>query len=294
MNCQIQPEGVPFSYTKGLFDKQVTSRNPIAIPFRLKKEKVLPADQLTFLSNDSTYIANLSDKSRAYLASLGISDPDNPAPLENNLPAYALIWLHALAVGFSPAYLRENADGVRQDYPRIPLPASRAHLFASAALGKQIAALLDSDIPLPGVTSGEIRPDLKSIARLRRVDESQIDPQRGDLALTAGWGHSGKDGVVMPGQGKIVAGGGSLDVYLNDSVYWQNIPSEVWEYAIGGYQVIKKWLSYRENKILGRALTVEEAREVTGIARRLTAIIALHPSLDANYLQIKENLYPWD
>ena len=98
----------------------------------------------------------------------------------------------------------------------------------------------------------------------------------------------------MPGQGKIVAGGGSLDVYLNDSVYWQNIPSEVWEYAIGGYQVIKKWLSYRENKILGRALTVEEAREVTGIARRLTAIIALHPSLDANYLQIKENLYPWD
>jgi hypothetical protein len=27
---------------------------------------------------------------------------------------------------------------------------------------------------------------------------------------------------------------------------WRNIPTKVWGYHIGGYQVIKKWLSYRE------------------------------------------------
>jgi hypothetical protein len=46
----------------------------------------------------------------------------------------------------------------------------------------------------------------------------------------------------------------------------------VWEYTIGGYQVIKKWLSYRESELLGRALTLAEANEVRDTARRLTAI----------------------
>ena len=55
----------------------------------------------------------------------------------------------------------------------------------------------------------------------------------------------------------------TLDIYLNGTAYWRNIPRNVWEYYIGGYQVIKKWLSYREDEILGRALKPEEAREVT-------------------------------
>ena len=29
------------------------------------------------------------------------------------------------------------------------------------------------------------------------------------------------------------------------------MPANVWEYYIGGYQVIKKWLSYREQELLG-------------------------------------------
>ena len=44
----------------------------------------------------------------------------------------------------------------------------------------------------------------------------------------------------------------TCDVYLNDTAYWKNIPANVWEYFIGGYQVIKKWLSYREQELLGR------------------------------------------
>jgi hypothetical protein len=33
----------------------------------------------------------------------------------------------------------------------------------------------------------------------------------------------------------------------------------VWYDAIGGHQLIKKWLSDREHKLLGRALTPNEA-----------------------------------
>ena len=57
----------------------------------------------------------------------------------------------------------------------------------------------------------------------------------------------------------------------------------MWSYTIGGYQVIKKWLSYRERPLLGRDLTPDEARYVTEMARRIAAILLLEPALDANY-----------
>ena len=53
----------------------------------------------------------------------------------------------------------------------------------------------------------------------------------------------------------------TFDVYLNGEAFWRNVPAAVWNYRLGGYQVLKKWLSYREHAILGRAGEVTE--EVT-------------------------------
>uniref|UniRef100_UPI0025795A6D type ISP restriction/modification enzyme n=1 Tax=Microcystis sp. LSC13-02 TaxID=1895004 RepID=UPI0025795A6D len=78
---------------------------------------------------------------------------------------------------------------------------------------------------------------------------------------------------------------------FDDRAYWQNIPSRVWEYNIGGYQVIKKWLSYREEKLLGRGLTIAEVQEVSEMTRRITAIILLESDLDDNYQNIKTAVY---
>jgi REP element-mobilizing transposase RayT len=152
---------------------------------------------------------------------------------------------------------------------------------------------------------------------LREKDE---DGFKSELAVTAGWGHAGKGGVTMPGKGKIVErdytaaerasnvappsrrqagkmpallGDRTCDVYLNDVAYWSNIPIRVWEYTIGGYQVIKKWLSYREEKLLGRPLSKDEVRYVQEMARRIAAILLLEPTLDANYRAVKEHAYPW-
>jgi hypothetical protein len=89
-------------------------------------------------------------------------------------------------------------------------------------------------------------------------------------------------------------GENTYDVFLNDKAYWANVPAKVWEYTIGGYQVIKKWLSYREEKILGRALTKAEVREeVRDMARRIAAILLLEPALDANYQAVKDHAFPW-
>jgi hypothetical protein len=85
----------------------------------------------------------------------------------------------------------------------------------------------------------------------------------------------------------------TYDVYLNDVAYWKGIPARVWDYTIGGYQVIKKWLSYRELELLDRPLTPEEAREVMNMARRIAAIVLLEPALDVNYQAVKDATYSW-
>ena len=77
----------------------------------------------------------------------------------------------------------------------------------------------------------------------------------------------------------------------NDRAYWCNVPLRVWEYTLGGYQVIKKWLSYREKELLDRSLSVEEARYITEMARRIAAILLLSPVLDANYSAAKQATY---
>jgi hypothetical protein len=57
---------------------------------------------------------------------------------------------------------------------------------------------------------------------------------------------------------------------------------------------MKKWLSYREFAVLGRALTADEVREVMNMARRLTALVLLEPKLNENYAACKNNSYEWN
>src|SRR5207244_3828950 len=68
------------------------------------------------------------------------------------------LFYHTLAVLHAPIYRTENAGALRQDWPRVPLPGTAELLRASAALGRQVAALLDPERPVPGVTSGKLRP----------------------------------------------------------------------------------------------------------------------------------------
>jgi hypothetical protein len=225
-------------------------------------------------------------------------------------------------VGCSPAYLEEHADAIQSDWPRIPLPASRERLETSAALGRRLAELMDTMTPLDGVTAGSLPPAFRAIGAPAPATGQQLNPDAGHLDLTAGWGYSGGNGVTMPGRGKITQreytdqereavqqtaaelgldpeeafhrlGVSTCDVWLNDHAFWRNIPANVWEFYIGGYQVLKKWLAYREKKILGRGLTTDETRHVMHAARRLAAIRLLEPALDANYAAIKLDVLPW-
>ncbi|MBV8576220.1 MAG: N-6 DNA methylase [Acetobacteraceae bacterium] len=149
---------------------------------------------ITFFRKDGS--ANLSPAARAWLSALGLPNPDTDRAIA------ALPWMHALAVGYAPVWLAENADGIRQDWPRVPLPDNADLLRASAALGFRVAALLDPDTPVPGVTAGSIDPVLATVAiPTKRGGKTMSEADR---ALSAGWGHAGKGGAVMPGRGRTI------------------------------------------------------------------------------------------
>ena len=202
-----------------------------------------------------------------------------------------------LSVLHDPAYCEANADALRMDWPRIPLPGwpdgeayDATVTFADlTARGRAIATLLDSDVPIPGVTQGSLHLEFVTVAVPTTADGHNMTGE--DFAVTAGWGHYGRDNAVMPGKGRIVErtltpservalgdkqlvlGETTFDVYLNARAFWCNVPYAVWNYKLGGYQVLKKWLSYREHDVLNRALSPEEVQHFSDIARRIEAMI---------------------
>ena len=228
-------------------------------------------------------LANLTAKAQRYLERVEARVED--------------IFFHVLVTLHHPEYRGCNSGALRMEWPRIPLPGwpegqaegAAEELAQSAARGRRLAALLDSDTPVSGVTAGAVRRELAAIAVPATRDGRNMVAD--DFAVNAGWGHFGKDDAVMPGPGQTeprgytsdersvlgealgALGENAVDVYVNAQAYWRNVPAAVWEYRLGGYQVLKKWLSYRERSVLGRALHPEEVQHFTDTARRIAAIV---------------------
>ena len=225
---------------------------------------------------------NLSETAQRWLGRLGANAED--------------LFYHVLATLHDPAYRKANAGALRMEWPRIPLPgwpdgeaAAAPPLAASAARGRALAQLLDPDTPVRGVTEGTLRSEIAALSVPTTLAGHHMTGD--DFALTAGWGHHGSGDAVMPGQGHLVErpytpeeraamghdrpvlGETTFDIYLNARAFWRNIPAHVWTYKLGGYQVLKKWLSYREREILGRMLTPEDVQHFTDTARRIGAIV---------------------
>jgi len=79
-------------------------------------------------------------------------------------------------------------------------------------------------------------------------------------------------------------GSSTGDLYVNDDVSFGNVPERVWQYELGGYPVLKKWLGYRRTDGAdGRKLTLADARHFRSMIQRLAALLALHERLDKVY-----------
>lgn len=108
------------------------------------------------------------------------------------------------------AYREAFHDFLKDDFPRIPIPVSDAEFDELAKLGHTLADL----------HTGVVQPKLVTTFPL-----------------------SGSNEV---GKEKFDAG----RLYINKDQYLENVPESAWEFYIGGYRVVQKWLKERRNTVL--------------------------------------------
>lgn len=171
--------------------------------------------------------------------------PDILAGLEKNGVCALDFFYYAYAVLHSNRYRDKYAEYLKYDFPRIPINVDQSKLLQLSKLGKELA-----DIHL-----------LKS---------PQLDPP---LAKYQG---SGTDDTVEFYKYDSSTG----RVQINEHKYFEGISLELWNYHIGGYQVLHKYLKDRKGKSL--ADPIHYCRMVTALAKT----IELQDQVDEVYIRL--------
>jgi predicted helicase len=137
---------------------------------------------------------------------------------------------YAYAVFHSPTYRERYAEFLKIDFPRLPLTSDQELFKALAEKGEELVSLhlmespklsqLITSFPVPG--SGEV--ERVRYAEPRHEETSEVSKDLG--GLTRGC------------------------VYINKTQYFEGIEPQVWEFQIGGYQVLHKWLKDRKGRKL--------------------------------------------
>ena len=146
------------------------------------------------------------------------------------------------SVLFSPTYRTRYAEYLRIDFPRIPLPENAGDFENLSSLGW---ALVKAHL-LEGV--------------LRR-----------GLADYHGRGDHKIEGVRYSADENAI--------HINKTQHFKPVPKAVWEFHIGGYQVLDKYLKSRK----GRTLTLDEIGHVARVADSLAFTIDQMAAIDIAY-----------
>lgn len=73
-------------------------------------------------------------------------------------------------------------------------------------------------------------------------------------------------------------------VWINDAQFFEPIAPELWEYRIGGYQVLEKWLKDRRE----RQLSLDEIRTYCLIVTAIAKTVEVQEQIDELYAGVEE------
>ena len=154
------------------------------------------------------------------------------------------------AISYSNIYRYKFAEFLKIDFPRVPFPSNYELFDKMARLGKELIDL-----------------------HLMKSDKLKIP-----IAKFQGDG----DNIVV----KPVYDEKKGRVYINKTQYFEGIEKDVWEYQIGGYQVLSKWLKDRR----GRKLSLEEIKHYCKVVTALKRTIEIQEKIDKLYPKLEKEL----
>lgn len=146
------------------------------------------------------------------------------------------------AVLHAPGYRRRYAEFLRIDFPRIPFAEARGDFDALSVLGWQLVEL----------HLLRQKPKLK-LARFHGRGSGEVEAVRFAPAEQA--------------------------VHINRTQSFAPVPQAVWDFHIGGYQVLEKYLKSRKGRVLG----LDEIDHVGHVANALARTLELMAEIDVAY-----------
>jgi len=150
------------------------------------------------------------------------------------------IFNYAYAVFHSPGYRSRYAEFLKIDFPRLPLTSDKTLFKSLTEKGAALVAvhLMKSPLLSPPITKYEVKGE-------HSVDKISYDEK-------------------------------TKRVSINKTQYFDGVPSEVWNFHIGGYQVCDKWLKDRK----GRKLSIDDITHYQKIVVALKETIRLMNEID--------------
>jgi predicted helicase len=163
-------------------------------------------------------------------------------------PTPEQILFYCYGVLYSNAYRKKYAEFLKIDFPRIPFPSDYGLFSLMAELGEELTQL----------------HLLKSKAL-----NNPIVKYKGP----------GEDLIEKP-----VFDEASENIFINAKKYFEGVTSEIWNYHIGGYQVLQKYLKDRK----GRQMT--DPATYCKIATAISETISIQKKLDLLFEKAEVNV----
>jgi predicted helicase len=160
------------------------------------------------------------------------------------------IFYYIYAVLYSNIYREKYVEFLRLDFPRIPFTSEYELFIELGKLGQELAEIHLMKSPQLHKTFS--RFDVKGDKLVKKVKYVETDKR----------------------------------IYINEKQYFSNIDKDIWEYQIGGYQVMEKWLKDRKK----RALSLEDIEHYVKIARALQLTLQYQEKIDDLYPGVEESL----
>ena len=143
------------------------------------------------------------------------------------------------AVLYSPSYRDTYNDFLQSDFPIIPYPNSADYFFSIAEKGKELREL----------------HLMKTIKQQDIITQYPVyDANNDNIVLSRKFVENDND---------------TGRVYINETQYFDNVPKDVWEMFISGYQVADKWLKDRLNKKLTNEEIIHYQKMIVAIKRTI-------------------------
>jgi hypothetical protein len=156
------------------------------------------------------------------------------------------IFNYIYAVLYSPTYRKRYEEFLKIDFPRIPLPTDYRIFKTLSNLGKELIKL--------------------HLLKHQSLSETEIGFPQSDFNKVTKVNYDEK----------------TQRVYINKNQYFEGISNKIWQYKIGAYQVMYKYLKDRKT----RKLSLDEINHYMKIAKSISLTIELQEKIDKVYKKI--------